>query len=732
MDSGGSSVTVLPPIGGALQATGATGALARPTSEPQEEAESTEAALRLLRERLPPLRPPSPIKRVFRPAPPTLNYAAPRSRSSATATAPKLVDLDKESKLVEKSQTQRRSMVEAEAQKAWTHILVQHLHRLAELEDSVPYREASMREALLREEEREYMILAVEHETRTRRIRGRDLVGIQLKKHLLAIEQEDARRVIAAEQTKDIQSILRREAVYRPAMPEERSPHRVARAMVGSKSKPLSSAASRDTLPGGHSGGDNSVRRPRPPQPRVNSARGEDQFVSNGRLMWGQQKLQQINLRAIDAAVAALPATEQLRREEAEGQELDARLHLERRFADASHDMRHLNRARKLQEEEEARVQLLAHDKAASAAVHLVLDHVMATVGGRLDEVQPSPSAAVSLAATKEAMTAAPLETAEGPPTRERRSSKTRSSSIVGIASDASGASAETSFGAVPRRRDSIVKRVEAPSTKVDEQRLIAAAVATLDAGTPRLRTALELLAMVDEQNQALFPCPDEETWKFSGIAALRLAQLPNQTVNDSAAVAETQPLSDAAQSIPPPPPPQQHLPSPDSSPEVLQRQQQLSPPATRPLFASFDLLCGVMIRDERFEDTYPSLRECARAAVQMENEAFGGGSGHAVSESRDLRRLSAGHRDAQLNRDYLEHVLWRTTLHIKGIVNAIELIPTRWSAYKTSAEMEDEECLVVSYSETLAREKIIREQIDEFLGVLRYIDKKRSKVIQR
>lgn len=728
------SVTTLPPIHQQplvkaptpppLPSQAAT--VEKPTGGEAElvEADGTAVALAELRERLPPIQPPATVPFKRRPVPLSFSHV----HSGGKPKQPPPVDFDKELiRIDSKQHAQQRAATEADEQHSWTKLLLEHLHALAALEENIIYRECGGREGLVREEDRLFMMLFVEFETRLQRIRGRELVGIQLKKHLLAIEQDDNRKGIASEEVAAFAHICHREVIYRPSAGEE--------ALGGTASS--SSLVGRQLSKQHRSTGGRSpsrpqdVKKPIPPRRPVNSARTEDTYVSNGRVMWGSQKSIRMQQSKADAAIAGLPPYEQLQREDIEGSELGGRLGIERMFFDETHLVGKREATRLERVQEEASNMCAAHAHAAVDVVQIVMDRVITTTAGSLppESYAPPPAQAVHTEALHQASLAessAPVATEDSQSlTKPRRTSQT----------------------IVRSRSTSLTRMVEVPVQKEEKQRLIAACAEAVEeaiaartaAGlSPVALTSMELVEIVDEVNQKLFLCAADELWKTSGIASLRMAT-QNQKKPIDAPPAEAVPQVHDG-------PPAVSNPSSSTNGDAANVGDQNTVHPTRPqqpvvaspprglLFPGIDLLCDVML-DADSIDAFTPWKIFLSAVMEIENNNDSEAAeqeeakSDAAPSSRVLqydpspyvRRLYEGHRNAMLNRDYLENVLWRVDRMHQGGITALELMPTRWKTYANPKELEDEEISEVILGEVVAREKILRDQISQFCHMLYY-----------
>lgn len=654
----------------------------RPSRPPTPtEEDSTAAALAALRERLPPIRPPSPIRRKFRPAPPVLSYAKPHRQPQQK------IDYDKERRAIDKTEAQQRPVIEAEEQKLFSHLLVAHLRRIAEMEESVPYREASTRDALLRDEDREYMILLSEHEAKTQRIHDREVVAVNLRKHLMAIEQDERRREIAGDEDAAFRAIVHRELVFRPG---------------GSDNVPRK------------------LKAPRPPKERVvkgarasNSPQNEqlDFYVDHGRKKWDEERAQRGQLMAAIAAVNGMFPTEAKLREDIVGEELSQRLSLEHLLFQRTHEMtKVVEELEKVREAERHQV-AKAHSAAAEDAVDRALGNALAAAAQRrVEEVEAPHHAAVHNDAAAAAPVSAPTATADvaaPKPSVPHVPSK----SAVGVATPTTAP----------------LSAHNSQDGKVDL--LSQAAVQSLKS-TEKQYTAMELVTLVDEVSQNLFPVADKkDDWKTSGIAAIRVAQhevahptehheslkAVNPTASSSShsnhqsSATASSIVSTAAAAAAEPMP---------AAPLPAQQETVVTPP--RPLFPFLDALCDVLLDEEDDESTkraHNTWRQLLAAVVEIESEASSANP-TSVEPCHNIHRFYVGHNISQVTRDYLENVLWRVGHHHTDIVNAIELIPVRWTAY-TQNDMEEEEKMEVMFGEMLGREKKIREQIEEYIGLL-------------
>lgn len=703
----GDTYASLPPITAASRGAQLT---------PPEDADFTATALEELRVRLPPLRMPSPVKLRMRPAPPKLSYTS-RPRQGA-----KEVDFMKESKAIEKTQSQQRCALEAEEQICWTRILLAHFHALAELEEGVGYQEAALREAIHREEEREYMILVVEHEARGSRIRGRALVSIQLQKHLLAIDQEEKRKALLKEESTDFAQLKHREIIYRPAMTEKMTsmlPAIATKREAGGTSCRQPHAPPRTST---HATPARSNPHQAPPPKRpINSARNEDRFVSNGRMMWGHQKVLLELQHKADNALASLPATEQFRREEHEGIELGERLGMERLFFEETHSVAKLVEQHEAEACAAQQAQREAHDLAAHNTVELVMGHIMDTVCGTYDSATPETSAAPVAASIAAAAVASVPE---------------QQSLIV------------PSVNAARRRSSSVTKIVAAPTTPADSQTLIDHVVAKLTAAGSLL-CAMDLVALVEDISEELFPVStDDEAWKRTGTCALKAAQDSDPSFNVRKCVSYLGTATPvAAALLAPPAAPSANISEAvtdstqraekcivaDEKKKVKEERDMRAPdvptlvPSRPMMFPSLDVLCDSMLDGSSIDaPEHDGWRLLLSAARDAELAAASDGPRDACE---NIRRFLQGHRDAELSADYLYHVLWRETQVHDGVVNALELMPTRWRAYRNEKELEDEEQTEVLLAECLARGKIIREQVADFCSVMHYVGNKRRQM---
>lgn len=703
--------------------------------------EGTAAALALLRERLPPIQPPvtQPFKR--RPPPSSLaaslapKKAAGEGGKGSSSSAKSWSDYDKDLIRMDlKSQAQPRAALEALEQHNWTRLLLDHLHALTALEENVLYREAGGRENLQREEDRNFMLLFVEFEARLQRIRGRELVGIQLKKHLLAIEQQDVRNAIEAEELAGFRQVLHKEVIYRPAsVAEDGTPLAPSR---GGRSHASTTRSQRS----GHSSVGRSpqrssleVRKPVPPLTRpVNSARTEDRFVTNGRTMWGTQKEIRHLQSLADAAAASLPPTEQLQRESIEGSELEGRLCLERMLFEESFVAVRREALRLVQDAEEQKLLQSAHEQIATGAVDIVMDRVISHTAGCL----PDESYAVK-EASRSVERSNDSNLLNKPSTSKRQTSVDTTTCTP---TDEELKKPSPQQPALRSRSNSLTRLTTAPTERLESQRFISACVEAVEAETAcreersvhtngaahgALLTPMEIITIVDEVHQKLFPCVTEDEWKTSGIGALREAAAVGGTTvvaeaaSNTTAAAEVPPSTTAADAVTDPTPPK------DTERPSSGKQRSPPPSPPRPLlFPGLDLLCDVMLDCDSI-DAFTPWKMFLSAVMEVEiNDATAAASA-ATSGGHDpapfVRRLYEGHRNAMLSRDYLENVLWRVSHMHHGVVNALELIPTRWTSYTNPKELEEEEKSEVVWAEVIAREKLILDQINEFCNVLHY-----------
>ena len=86
----------------------------------------------------------------------------------------------------------------------------------------------------------------------------------------------------------------------------------------------------------------------------------------------------------------------------------------------------------------------------------------------------------------------------------------------------------------------------------------------------------------------------------------------------------------------------------------------------------------------------------------------------------------SLGHEELELalvlssvtfGKEFLR-ILWNTRRHHPDVGNAIELVPCRWTQYQTVADIEAEELLEMTFAEMLQREDVVNEQVTEVYGL--------------
>ncbi|CUG88822.1 Hypothetical protein, putative, partial [Bodo saltans] len=523
------------------------------------------AALAVLRERLPPIQPPTtqPFKR--RPAPSSLASSFGTKKTSElkavhTLASKTVTDFDKDLiKLDLKTQSQARAALDALEQHHWTKLLLDHLHALTALEENVLYREAGGRENLIREEDRLFMMLFVEFEARMQRIRGREIVGIQLKKHLLAIEQEDVRKAIATEEGLAFGQVLHKEIIYRPSQAAEDNIIPPRSLVVSSSPRTHQSTNRHSSVGRSPNRSSGEVRKPAPPPARpINSARTEDRFVTNGRTMWGTQKeIRQLQSIA-DAAAANLPPTEQHQREQVEGSELGSRLSIERMFFEESHLAVKREAQRIIQTAEDQKEQQTAHERVAVHAVDIVMDRIIAETAGHLPEdsykEKEREEVAVVTSASPVHQQASQVNGHDDGLLAKPVSAKRQGSVdvVTCTPTDEELQKPSPQQPALRSRSNSLTRLTATPVEKIEQKRLIDASVEAVEKeGT--LLTPMEIITIVDEVHQKLYPCHTEEEWKTSGISTLRVASHHY----DTAAPEESPPAAGAEE------------PHPDASPRI-------------------------------------------------------------------------------------------------------------------------------------------------------------------
>ncbi|CUG88802.1 Hypothetical protein, putative [Bodo saltans] len=285
---------------------------------------------------------------------------------------------------------------------------------------------------------------------------------------------------------------------------------------------------------------------------------------------------------------------------------------------------------------------------------------------------------------------------------------------------------------ALRSRSNSLTRLTSTPVEKIEQKRLIDASVEAVEKeGT--LLTPMEIITIVDEVHQKMYPCHTEEEWKTSGISTLRVASHHYDTAAPEDA---EEPHPGASPRIDDEPEKPQEVVDLRSSEAAKPRRPVSAGPAPpsppRPLlFPGLDLLCDVMLDNDSI-DAFTPWKMFLSAVMEVEiNDASSPSSSAAGSHDPApfVRRLYEGHRNAMLSRDYLDNVLWRVNRMHHGVVNALELIPTRWKSYSNSKELEDEEISEVIFAEVIAREKLIQDQISEFCNVLHYSHVRRGSV---
>ena len=110
-------------------------------------------------------------------------------------------------------------------------------------------------------------------------------------------------------------------------------------------------------------------------------------------------------------------------------------------------------------------------------------------------------------------------------------------------------------------------------------------------------------------------------------------------------------------------------------------------------------------------DGTYPFMEKLVAAGREYRNE---------VEEELIARPPSPPpfRPYRRLDKKWLE-TLWELDNHHKGIMNAVELTPTRWSDYRDKSELEVEELIEANNREMLRRELIIEDQVSQVFAIL-------------
>ena len=666
-----------------------------PTPPPEEEPDTSAAALAALRERLPPIRPPSPLVRRHRPAPPvvsavTLNARAPRSVPLPVSSTALL-------KRLEKDENNARATIAADEQLQWTHTSIEWLRAVCnEREGTVVIRETSRRDTITREEEREWTLLYQEFTIAGTRLSQRIMQSCARQMQLLGIEMLEARKEEQVLEANERTVLRRRELIYRPvpsSLTNEGNGVVAVSGKLGFKSTPAESPQQ-----GSPTKSSLVTRVPnRPPSADRN-------FAENGRKRWGDEKQYREALIRYDTAVMSLDPREQFRREEVLGLEMTAWLKIQRDVLKDRHRIERSltargaiqNAQRNLNDEE------YLIDEAHNAAAEAVVGHVLSCALVVSGQEQEKKSAAT-------ATTTKQQQQPHGQTEKRRTSDVTLDVSATANNQPSRRQQQQSPLLPLPSPH---VANVSGSMSSID----ILLAVSARSPNGVASKDGLEVLAAANAKSSRSSPAQAAKQSAEAGKPTV--AKDVAASKGAVAAQPQTAPLKPRPPSGPPasasgsaPVVPQSHASSSEH--------HHVAPSDGAFPFPTLNILCDILLDERQADPTVVSRwQPLLEAAVELTGEQVT--KQHPkpfINGEYFYRMITCGSTSA--TRDFIENVVWRTDRHHHGVQFAIELIPTRWSSYQSKEELEEEELLEMVYREMLTREKLVEEQLEELWNLV-------------